>query len=326
MISFNRPVLTATLAGLAAICTAATLQAQPPAETPKADPADKAETVLGGPRVTDRPSRPTLVARDSQGKLVRIEDRPEIVALGMIELSGEAKKAADKVLNEHGAVVAKALNEHQALFLQIQAARQSGDMKQGMQLTRELRQKAPQLWEPPLIDQLSKAIPVEKAVLLRTIVNEYLLELAAEGGPEGAGRPRPAAPSGGGASPMMTGGDGDKMMGGGGGGMSSPTPPPTALDDPQTARRIENNLVIREMARSLKTLTEMRREQTDRLLSGLGLTPEQDSQIRKLIHDTGAKSKDGQPTPEAHRALIEEIKKLLTVEQQQALQKNLKNR
>ncbi len=127
---------------------------------------------------------------------------------------------------------------------------------------------------------------------------------------------------------MQGGGEGEGMMQGGSGAGGGPTGPATATDsiDPQTLRRIETNLVIREMARSLKTLTEMRREQTDRLLAGLGLTPEQDAQIRKMIHDTGAKSKNGQPSQEDHRALIEEIKKLLTVEQQKALAENMKKR
>jgi hypothetical protein len=45
-----------------------------------------------------------------------------------------------------------------------------------------------------------------------------------------------------------------------------------------------------------------------------------------MIRETGRKAKDGQPSPEDHRALIEEIKKLLTVEQQRQLQQNLRNR
>lgn len=332
MFNAKRTVILATIAGVAAVCITAALHAEPePTVTPKADPAPKAEpapeAVLGGPRIPVREVRPTLVSLDSQGKLVPLDERPEIVAVGMIGLSGDAKKAADKVLNEHGAAVSKALNEHQAIFLQIQSARQSGDQRLASQITRELRQKAPQLWEPPLLDQLAKAIPVEKAVQLRSIVNEYLNELAKEGAPGGDKRRAPArtpaatGPSGG--SPM-TGGDGDSMMSGPSEG--SPTPAASPLDDPQTLRRIENNLVVREMARSLKSLVEMRREQTDRLLAGLGLTPEQDAQIRKLIHDTGTQSKDARPSQADHRALIEQIKKLLTVEQQQQLAKNMQNR
>lgn len=324
----NRSVVIATIAGITAIGLVSVLRAQPQ-EQPTAPATPDAPSVLGGPKVIDKTVKLTLVQRDSDGKLVRLEDRPEIAALPLLKLEGDAKKAADKVLNEHGAIVAKVINDQQGLFLQIQSARQSNDARAAAPLIRELRQKAPQLWEPSLLDRLAKALPVEKAAALRSIVTEYVAALAHEGTPDGRG-PKPAGSSGGGgAGGMMEGGgmmqgEGGMMQGGGGGGGGQQIA--TDSIDTPTLRRIEANLIVRELARSLKTLTEMRREQTDRLLSGLGLTPEQDAQVRKLIHDTGAKSKNGQPSREDHRALIEEIKKLLTVEQVKALNENLKNR
>jgi hypothetical protein len=338
MLTSKRAVILATIAGVAAVCITAMLHAEPepnaaPSVPGKTDLAP--EAVLGGPRIVQRPERPTIVSRDSDGKLVRLEDRPEIAAVATLKLEGEAKKAADKVLNEHGALVAKALNENQALFLQIQSARKSNDQRAAMPLIREMHQKAPELWEPRLVDQLAKAIPVEKAVVLRNVVNEYLTELAKEGGPDGAGKPRretkPETPGangsgGNGGGMIMNDGEGGGMMNGGGDKGAAPMPEPSLLDDPQTVRRLENALVIREMARSLKTLTEMRKEQTERMLAGLGLTPEQDAKIRNLIRDTGRNSKDGQPSREQHRALIEEIRKQLTPEQSKQLTENLKNR
>ncbi|HZW08903.1 MAG TPA: hypothetical protein VFF69_03290, partial [Phycisphaerales bacterium] len=83
---------------------------------------------------------------------------------------------------------------------------------------------------------------------------------------------------------------------------------------------------VREMARSLKTITEMRKEQAERLLAGLGLTPEQDAAIRSMIRENGAKADDGRPSREEHRALIEKIRRLLTPEQSRPLTENLKNR
>lgn len=326
MISHKRAVIIATIAGLAAVCLAAVLHAQPePKETLPTPATPDAPAVLGGPKVVDKAVKLTIVQRDSEGKLVRLEDRPEVVAVPLLKLDGEAKKAAEKVLSEHSAMVAKALSDHQGLFLQIQSARQSSDAKAAAPLIRELRQKAPQLWEPALLDKLARAIPVEKAGTLRTIVTEYIAALAHEGTPDGRGPKKPAGTGGsGGASGMMSGdGEGMMMQGGGGGGAS---PPATDAIDLQTLRRIEANLIVREMAKSLKTQVEMRREQTDRLLAGVGLTPEQDAQVRKMIHDTGAKSKDGRPSPEDHKALIEEIRKLLTVEQVKVLNENLRKR
>lgn len=331
MSSSHRAILLATFAGLAAVCLAAALHAEP--DPTKADaPAVAPEpTVLAGPKVADKTEKLTLVQRDSEGKLVRLEDRPEIVAVPLLKLSGEAKKAADKVLNEHGTLVAKALNENMGLFNQLQSARQSGDVRGSIPLVREMRQKAPELWEPALLDKLARALPVEKAALLRSIVTEYFVALADEPGPDGRTPRRPSQParkpedggSGGGGGGMMQGdGEGGMMQGGGGGKADMP---PDAEIDPRLRNRIESNLVIREMARSLKTLAEMRREQVDHLLVGLGLTPEQDAKIRAMIREKGTKSK-GDPTPEDRRALIEEIKKLLTVEQVKQLQENLRNR
>ncbi|HYD00064.1 MAG TPA: hypothetical protein VEB22_02460 [Phycisphaerales bacterium] len=325
----TRTILIATLAGLVAVCLAAALHAQPglqKAEPPKAEPAP--EAVLGGPKLTVKPTRPTLVARGADGTLIRLEERPEAAAIPLLKLDGEAKKAAEKVLAAHEAEVARCLSEHHGLFLQIQSGRQGGDQRAAVPLIRELRQKAPQLWEPPLLDRLAKALPVEKAVLLRTVVNEYLTEFSREGGPNEPSRgPLTETRRGGaGAEPMSDG----SMMGEG---MmtcdqpgATPVPAPAPLDDPQVRRRVDNALVIRELARSLKTLTAMRKDQTERLLAGLDLTPEQDANVRAMIRETGAKSKGGYPSREDHQALIEGVRKLLTPEQAKQLEQNLKNR
>lgn len=286
MTSQQRAVLIATIAGLATVCATAVLRAEPEPAKPEPSP-------LAGPRVTAKQEKPTLVQKDSEGKLVRLEERAESAAVPLLKLEGEAKAAVEKVLKEHAAVVAKALSEQQGLFLQIQSAHQSGDVRDAGKLTRQLREKAPALWEPSLMDLLTRAMPEEKAALLRSLVGEYNAALAAEPGPGAMG----------------------------GKGASEP-----AVTPEMAARRVENTAVIREMARSLKTLTQMRREQTDKLLEGLGLTPEQDSKIRAMIHDTGSKAQNGQPTREAHQALIEEIKKLLTPEQQKQLMENLRKR
>jgi hypothetical protein len=334
MASFTRTILLATLAGVAAVCLVAVLHAEPEptkTEPPAATPPAPEPTVLAGPKVADKTEKLTLVQRDSEGKLVRVEDRPEIAAIPFLKLSGDAKKAADKVLNEHGTMVARVLNENQGLFLQIQNARQAGDLRGSIPLMRELRQKAPELWEPALIDKLARALPVEKAAQLRSIVGEYFVAVADEPGPDGRNPRRqpqqPKKPEGGGGG----GGEGGGMMmqGDGEGGMmqgaGKDDMPPDAAIDPQLRNRIESNLIIREMARSFKTLVDMRREQVDHLMAGLGLTPEQDSKIRAMIHDSGTKAK-GNPTQEDRRALIEEIKKLLTVEQQKQLQENMRSR
>ncbi|MBY0308836.1 MAG: hypothetical protein K2Q09_08850, partial [Phycisphaerales bacterium] len=209
-------------AAVAALAFAA--HAEPEPASVPADPG--AAPVLAGPKVPDKTERLTLVQRDSAGKLVRLEDRPEAAAIPLLKLGADAKKAADKVLTDHGVLVARALSEHRALFLQIQGARQSGDMKAAAPLIRELHQKAPDLFEPSLLDKLARALPVEKAAQLRALVTEFFGALAEEMRPEGAPsrrpetRPEKSNGASGGAGQMMQGDGGEGTMMQGGPGMT----------------------------------------------------------------------------------------------------------
>ena len=143
---------------LAASITAAALLAAAHAThagQPESDPAQ----LLSGPKVTQSTTAATLVQRDFNGRLERIETRPEAAAIALLALTDEERAAVDAFLVQRAAAVTAALFEHMDLFLEIQSARQSGDMEGARPLMRQLREKVPALVSPPLARQVAAVLP-----------------------------------------------------------------------------------------------------------------------------------------------------------------------
>ena len=73
-----------------------------PAPEPKKDP-----NVLRGPKVAEDAKAKTLVSRDYQGKLVRLDVDPAQAALDLIELDAKEREAAHNIILERDALIDK---------------------------------------------------------------------------------------------------------------------------------------------------------------------------------------------------------------------------
>lgn len=281
-----------------------TPSAQP--STPKAKPAPKnppgSESPLAGPRVDKTPTGKTLVERNFDGSLVRLDERPERAAVGLLTLSSEQKEPIGRLFEERGAAVSKLLYDHFETFLAVQAARQGGafrpggDSKEREQLAskmRELHDAAAEagLVRPALVEQVAKILPEDQAPEFRRLVSEYVTALEAQaqremGGTQGAFT-RPG----------------------------SPTPDGARRGYGPGAERTEMNLFLREMARTLGGLVQERKERTEALFKAVDATPEQRTAIEKMLRDGAEKSRGRQPTPEQRAENFRKIMELLTPEQ-----------
>lgn len=243
---------------------------------------------LSGPKVAVGHTQATIVERDMQGKLVRLDERPEAAAVMKLHLDGEHRAAAEKVLAERFAQASAILLAHLDEFTQIQSARQSGDRAAAEPLVRKFREVVQPMMDPLLVEKVAGVLSPEQAAELRRMVKEYVDALAAEEGPagqesQGKGPARPAGNSG-----------------------------------PRAASRVEMNLVLRELARSLSSLVTERRERTEGILKASEATPEQEADIRRIIRETGEKG--AKATQDERAAVMGKIMQVLTPDQRRKLQ------
>lgn len=242
---------------------------------------------LAGPSV-DAAATPTLVKRDFEGKLERIEMRPEFAAIELIPLKPEERGRVDEVLARRAADVQRVTMDNHELFLKLQGARQGGDRREMMTLMRDFRDVAEPLLKPSLFNQIRDVLPADQRAEYARLVDEYLAALAVEPDPMGSMWTRRGQRRGiGGDAAREAAGtpapDTDSRMGDGPK-EGARTGPPSGMI---ARRRVEMNLLIREMARGFGEMVEERRENTDELLKAINATDEQEAKIRAIIRDGG---------------------------------------
>lgn len=296
--------LSALLAAICGSCSAAALAFEPPEDTPAAAPASAKpppeEISLGGPKVKPAEAERTLVHREMNGALVRLEERPETAALKLLKLSKAQRDAADELLVKRGALVSKTLSANMELFLELQGARQAGDRDAAQKLMIRMRDAAKDLLDPPLVDTLAGAVGEERGKELRALVDEYFGALAVEENKPADGADRP------GAAP------------------SRPRAAAAAALNPRMRMRMELNLAVREMARTLAASVTERQERMDALLKAAEATPEQEARIRAIMRAGNA---GGQPpSQEAREETTRKILAELSPEQREKYLKAARSR
>jgi len=263
---------------------------------------------LRGPKVSQPAAPKSLVKRDMSGKFEPLDTRPEQAALDLLGLKPEERTAADKVITERYQKVTKLLHDNWDLFLKIQTSRQGGAKPEELRpLIKEFRPIAAPLLSPTLEDQVAAALPEAKRSQFKSLVDEYKTALLAEdrggmgagagtGGGGGKGRGREAA------SPDDAGKPADAATGG--------FPP-----------RLEFNMLLREMARSLKGIVDERKEHMEALLKAIDATPEQEAKIREIVRGAAESSRKngalGEPSYEQRAETWRKIMDVLTPEQRQ---------
>ncbi len=280
--------------------------------------AQKDGDAMRGPKVGERQSVPTLVRRDASGKLERLEVRPEQGAVDLLKLTPEERKPVDGVFVARLLEINKALQEHYDLFIKLQTARQGGAKPEEVRpLMREFRPAIVGLIEPALVERVEAVISEGKRAEYRGYVDEYKRAFAASepmgerGGGAGAG-----TGGGGGRGRGVEGRekgekDGGEMKPADGAASTGPIP-----------ARVELNLLLREMGRSLKGIVDERKEHMDHFLKSIEATPEQEAKIRAITREAAEANKKnggnggiGEPTQEEKLATFRKILDVLTPEQ-----------
>lgn len=252
-------------------------------------PAD--DGFLGGPAVEAEAARLTLVERDYEGRLRRLEVRPEVAAIDLIGLGDEARADADAVVEARAAEVEAIVFDNLLLLTKLQTARTNLDDPTG-ELPVELRREMMAVIRPlvmgePLVDQIAATMPEDARETYRALVTEYT-EALADAGPENPRRAR------------------QRLGRGSRGGM---------------AARFE--LLRVEVAAAYQRGSAGRTADLDAFLSELDLTPEQEGPIRQIIMDLFTQS-DGEPSEAARAEAFREAVALLEPEQRRVLMDRLR--
>jgi len=157
----------------ASICiTTSWAHAQGRSAKPNAD----APPALEGPKV-NRPAQQTvsLVQREFDGRLKRLEVEPVGAAIAMMHLPADARAAAQKVLIGRKTALDAILRENIPLVLRLDGAFKPGDNGEGQAALRELFEKAkPIIEKGVLLEQVAAVLPPSNAAELRRLYAEYM--------------------------------------------------------------------------------------------------------------------------------------------------------
>ncbi|MBL8757865.1 MAG: hypothetical protein JNK35_05490 [Phycisphaerae bacterium] len=160
-----------------------------PAAAPAARPVGPAD--LRGPKVAE--ARATLVDRDANGLIRRLDMPPAEAALPLLGLDPVARARADAILADRARVLDGLIQRHYDLLLELFSAGQSGDTPDAVRLAVVLAGRlAPLRARGPLEDELARVLPEPAAVRLRALVAEYRNAVVAEGAIDN-GRVKPGA-------------------------------------------------------------------------------------------------------------------------------------
>lgn len=295
MIHFNRTleplaIVLVTLLGGLMLGTAA--DAGPaPDPVPSTEPvgSDDAD-LLRGPSVAPRTAQASLVQRGFDGELVRLEERPEVAALRLLELDEPTRAAVDAIVLERSVRASELASEHARLVLGIRSTLASQDRRAIAQLMREVRSAFEPLMEPRFRDVLAEALPAEPRGEFVRMVDGYVEALAAEP-MEGAGGMMERRERG-------MGGERSRRFAG------------------METIRVELQLTMTEVLLAYRATIEEAQAMGDAFYEAIDATPEQRAKIQSLFMARSPLSGDKEnATGESRRALIAEVYALLTPEQ-----------
>lgn len=150
---------------------------------PAPQPADPSP--LGGPKVREQPSRPTIIARNFDGSVKPPEGTAEEAVLELLGVAGvgamgaspEEQQAGERVrviLAKRGRVLEDFVFENVALLTKLDTAANTGDKADQLRLLAEaFRQLAPLREGGPLSSQIRAALPEAKGAEFDLILREY---------------------------------------------------------------------------------------------------------------------------------------------------------
>lgn len=225
------------------------------AQAEKGSPPPPERSPLSGPRVPDRTGKPTLVQRSADGKVVRLEEWPALAAVRKLKLDEKTQAAVTKVEVEQAQAMDKFLSENLLAVAAVANAFQSGDAKAGLAGVRKLRQDHPVFAERELLLQrMSELLPQEQQTELRLMVEEYWNALIQEEAESAKARDEKSSPG------KVASAEAMRMLG-------------------------------QDIKASYERVIGQRVKDFDALIKSLGLTPEQESRVRRIADDSFARAK-----------------------------------
>jgi hypothetical protein len=132
------------------------------------------EPALQGPKVKEAGGKPTLVEKDFNGRLKRLEMSAEEAALKLLTIDDATKAKIDVILGQRAAIMDKALIENIDLVVQMHNAGQSGDKAEALRLLQEFGKKLePLKARGKLMDEVSDVLPDSQRPQFVALVKEY---------------------------------------------------------------------------------------------------------------------------------------------------------
>lgn len=257
----------------------------------------QSDALLSGPKVAATATAPTLIERDLQGKIRRLETTAEEAALALLDLDAATKEKVNKILAMRTAALDSVVVNNVPLLLKLQAARETGDRRDFAEVTGELAKAAAPLREQGrLKDNIAAVLPKAERERFETLVSEYWKAVVAER--------REIM-----AKEQSSGGAGLRTAG--------------------RAAATEFALAIgQEIKRSYERTLGQRGADFDSLLKSLNLPMETETKVRNMVTDHAQKyiAQKGGATPAQNRELFFNIMTALTLEQRADLIRELRER
>ncbi len=247
---------------ITAAMSAGVALAQP--ETRTAEPPQ--QDVLSGPKVRETAGERSLIRRDFQGRVRRLEIPPEEAAIELLRLDEPTKAKTQKILDERSAILDKAVRDNIDLLLRLQSA----DRRVRLDLIREFGESLKELrsWGT-LREEVRGVLPKEQATRYNELIDGYW-DVVVSDAVQAAQRENSTRPAPGRAEVL--------------------------------AREVLTSLG-NEIRRSFERQIGQRAREFEELLGKLGLSPEKESKIRGMLADHVERT-GGKPTPQQRRDLV----------------------
>ena len=149
------------------------LPPQNPIGPAKPAPTPAPQNPLSGPAVTENP-KATIVELDATGRLVRLEEGPEVAAYRKLELTDEQRAPIETILTKRAAAFDIAVRDNIELLTQLQSARMAGDAEAYRKVFADVQRAfRPVMADGPLRAQISKALPKEQSDEYEATLRQY---------------------------------------------------------------------------------------------------------------------------------------------------------
>lgn len=241
--------------------------------------------VLSGPKVRETAGERSLIRRDFQGRVRRLEIPAEEAAVELLRLDEPTKAKAQKILDERTAILDKAVRENIDLLLRLQNA----DRRTRLEFIREFGESLKELRaRGTLREEIRAILPKDQAARYDELIDGYW-EVVVADATQAAQRENGARPA------------------------------------PARAEVLAREVLAAlgsEIRRSFERQIGQRARELEELLGKLGLSEEKDAKIRGILAEYAERT-GGKPTPQQKRDLVLRIYRELDRDQQRIAAREL---